>query len=282
VTTSDSTHPRGFLHRIVKKRTYGLLPIVAVLALASIAADAPSGDEIPSSNAGPKNIVQLDNRNDGTLLVKGHVQLGRIPGAGVGPGNIAIAVNTCHADCTTLAVALQVNLFDKNVQVFTPQNGAVAVNAGCDGCHAIAVAYQTNIGVDDPTHVPPDVNKFVATMRAEMARIDATSTSLDQAINGMNGVIAQYAYLVGYLSTARDEKLTPPAKSSPSMEQAPTTDSTAAPSAPASESQAQSPSESPAQSPPPSPTPEPSPSPDQTPAASPSPSSVPEPSPTPT
>src|SRR4051812_48305661 len=142
-------------------------------------ASASPTDSLPDANAGPKNIVQVRNLTDGALRVDGRVQLGRIPGSGAGPGNIASAFSSC-TDCQTLAVALQINLFTPTATVFTPQNAAVAANGGCNACETVAYAAQYNIGVDDPTQVPPRVNQLVASMKAQLAQASARSSSLTQ------------------------------------------------------------------------------------------------------
>ena len=271
------------MHTIVKKGRVFLLATSFFIASAAsgvpatIHADDPldptastSPDEpAPDASAGPKNIVQVENKHDGRLRVKGHVQLGKVPGSVVSPANLAAAVNTCHSGCDTLAVALQVNLVNRNFTVFTPQNAAVAVNAGCDGCHVVAWALQYNIGVDDPIHVPSDVNRFVGQMKAEIAHIDASSTSLRQAETEMLGVVAQFQDLAAYLTTMRDEKITPANPAPPLQLGAPAVQPASAPSSPAA-------------SPEPNPTPQPSPtppaSPSPTPAASPSPAQAASPS----
>src|SRR5205807_7991270 len=134
-----------------------------------------------------------------------------------------------------LAVAHQVNLVSRNVTECTPQNAAVAVNAGCDGCHVVAWALQYNIGVDDPIHVPSDVNRFVGQMKAEMPHIDASSTSLRQAETEMLAVVAQFQDLAAYLTTMRDEKISPanPAPPPPPQPGAPAAQPASAPSSPA-------------------------------------------------
>src|SRR3954469_11407252 len=173
------------VHSFVKRVRIQTALIGTVFALASmVAVPATARAEDPTlvDASGPHNIVQLQNHKDDTLRVKGHVQLGRVPGPNVGPVNYAAAVNVCSSACDTLAVALQINLVNRNYTVFAPQNAAVAVNGGCDGCRAIAVAYQYNIGVDDPNAVPAGVNKLIVQMRQELAHLDASGATLEQAI----------------------------------------------------------------------------------------------------
>jgi hypothetical protein len=247
------------VHSFVKKTRLHVALIATLFAIGSmitipVAGRADDPSDVDAS--GPHNIVQLQNHSDRTLRVKGHVQLGRIPGPNVGPENYAAAVNLCSSACDTLAVALQINLVNRNYSVFVPQNVAVAVNAGCDGCHAIAVAYQYNIGVDDPSNVPAGVNGLIVEMRQELVHLDARGTTLSEAIAEVNVVIAQYNDLAAYLVTAVDDQSTP----AEHPLAAPTPNPTSGDSEPA------------ASGPAPGPAPEPSPSPQESPSAIPSPS----------
>ena len=185
MTSLQTAHPRRRVHRIVKRVRYRVVLFASLLVFASftaIPATVHADDPADTTGSGPHNIVQVQSHHDGDLRVKGHVQLGRVPGAEVAPVNFAAAVNVCESACDTLAVALQINLVNRNFTMFAPQNVAVAANGGCDGCRAIAVALQYNIGVDDPSQVPPQVNRLVAQMRQVLAQLDAHSTSLEEAI----------------------------------------------------------------------------------------------------
>jgi hypothetical protein len=265
------------VHRLVKRARIHVALIATIFAVASIvstAANTRADDSTDLNASGPHNIVQVQNHNDGTLRVMGHVQLGRVPGPNVGPANFAAAINVCSSACDTLAVALQINLVNSNYTVFAPQNVAVAVNGGCDGCHAIAVAYQYNIGVADPTDVPPSVNSLIVQMKQELARLDASGSTLENAIAEVNIVIAQYQDLANDLVTSIDDQATParPAAAAPDTEPAPAV-------APSSEPATSATSATSAAEPSPSPTPEPSPSPATEPVASPSAEATPDPSP---
>jgi hypothetical protein len=229
--------------------------------MVSVSPSSAVADTLPSG--GPHNQVIVQNTDSGSLLVRGHVQLGRVPGPNVAPQNLAAAINTCSASCDTLAVALQVNLVNRNA-VFVAQNVAAAANAGCDGCVAEAVALQYNIGVDDPINVPPRVDQLIAAMKREMAQVDASSVTLDEAEQGMLGVIGQFQDLAGDLVTARDVEVSPHTAATPAAPQATPPSSTAPSTA------------QPSAAPSPDPTPAPQPSPVASPSASP------EPSPSPT
>ena len=164
-----------------------------------------------TANAGPKNIIQVQNSTDGRLMVRSRMQLGRMRAPQVGPVNIAEAVNTCSQGCDTLTVALQINMVNSDAAPFTPHNAAVAVNAACTGCHAVALAIQYNIGSEDPIHVQPEVDRLVASMKQELAHIGSSATSLSEAETAIEGVLAQFQDLAAYLSIQRNESTTPPA-----------------------------------------------------------------------
>jgi hypothetical protein len=272
------------VNRIVKGARSPIVLLTTLFAIASIIgtpatvhADDPNESDAASPdtqtadfNGGPHNIVKVVNRHDHELRVKGHVQLGRAPGSTVAPENLAAAVNVCQSQCDALAVALQINLVDRDFTVFTPQNVAVAANGGCNGCRAVAVALQYNIGVDSPDAVPSDVNRLIAQMKHELAQMGSGGDSLQDAIARLNIVIGQYNNLAGYLIESIDDHTTPARAQSA----APAENSAApvAPSAPASDP---APAEaSPAlasptteSSPPPEPEPSPTPAPAETPSS---------------
>jgi len=178
-------------------------------------ASSPRTSSLPVSNAGPKNVVIVQNRTDDAVKIAGRVQLGREPGPGMGAVNIASAFSSC-TDCTTLAVALQINLFNRNAHVLTPQNAATAVNGACTRCVTEAFAFQYNIGVDDPTAVPPRVNQLVAQMKQELAQAGAGHTSLNQAVSEINTVIGEYQDLTAFLSTRHEAATSPDSSPAPS------------------------------------------------------------------
>src|SRR5689334_13293269 len=57
------------------------------------------------------NLVQVINQTAGRLRIRGHIQLNRITGPNVQPGNAAIAIGRSCTGCQTFAVALQLNLY---------------------------------------------------------------------------------------------------------------------------------------------------------------------------
>src|SRR5690348_3671835 len=219
------------LRRLVRGRATPYVSAVAVVSLALAGAGAvqlhalPRADVAldptpasasatilpggaPGGGGGAKNIVQVRNFSNGTLQVAGRVQVNSVPAPNVAPANIALAFSSC-VNCQSLAVALQINLVGPGVRDFHPENAAAATNAACTGCDTVAAAFQYDIGVDDPTQLPPEVRQLVAAMKAELAHIDSSSLTLAQAISEIDGVIAQFSNRAASLISQRDEATVP-------------------------------------------------------------------------
>src|SRR5215213_8622875 len=94
--------------------------------------------QLPSGGGG-KNVVVVNNYQNGGTQIQGHVHLNRIPGPFAAPANIAIATSSC-TQCQSLAVALQINVISKTAQFIGPENVAVASNVGCSECVTMAWA----------------------------------------------------------------------------------------------------------------------------------------------
>jgi putative peptide zinc metalloprotease protein len=176
------------------------------------AAPAPSvgaGILPDSAGGGPRNLVKVQNLQDGNLRVDGNVQLGRIPGPLAAPVNLAQAFSSC-VSCQTLAVALQIDLITPDTVRATPENAAVAINFQCTDCDTIALAYQYVLTVDDPTQVPPEANQLVAQMRQQLVQMRGDqSLTLPDAEARVASVIAQFQGLAANLSAQRDESTAP-------------------------------------------------------------------------
>lgn len=228
---------------------------------ASPSADLTASTTTPGG-ASPKNLVQVVNQANGNTRILGRVQFNQITGDVVAPVNLADAVSSCSG-CQSMAVALQINLFDRTATVFTPSNVAVAANGGCTGCTTIARAIQYNIGVDDPHALPDRVRLLVARMQQTLATLNAASASLADAEARVDGVIAEFTDLAAYLSNQRQAATVlgsspSPSPSAPSASAASPTPTAAAPAPSATATPA--PTASTAPSPSATPTPRPSPS----------------------
>jgi len=160
-----------------------------------------------AGGAGANNIVMLSNHKDGGLTVKASIQLNRINAPNVAPTNLARAYSSC-VGCDTLAVAMQINLIRRGTSRAIPENAAVAINYECSGCRTIAVALQYTLSVEDPMQTPKDVRELSREMDAELRTISRQSATLAEAIDRINGVIADYASLAASLDDRRDEATT--------------------------------------------------------------------------
>lgn len=180
--------------------------VAATASPATVTTSSPSPSPLDvGGGAGGKNIVQVINQTDNRLRVAGRVQLNTIPGATDAAVNLAGAYSSC-TNCTTLAVALQINLVSSRATTIVPQNAATAVNYACSSCDTVAVAYQYNIGEDDPTQVPPEVRRLVTEMQVELAGLQSATTSVQTAEQRVDAVISQFSTLAAWLITKRSEE----------------------------------------------------------------------------
>jgi hypothetical protein len=147
------------------------------------------------------NLVQVINQTAGRLRIRGHIQLNRISGPDVQPGNAAIAIGKSCTGCQTFAVALQLNLYAKgSANNVSPQNYAVAANAACNSCVTVAHAVQYTLGVDDPKQDVADVRSLINAMQQELNSISSDSSiTADQAEARIEAVIARFNSLAGGL-----------------------------------------------------------------------------------
>jgi putative peptide zinc metalloprotease protein len=152
---------------------------------------------------GGNNAVNAHNEEDGRLRIKASIQLNNITAPTVGSRNSARAWSSC-VDCTTLAVAMQINLIDRNARRVVPQNAAIAINYACSSCRTVALSYQYVLSVDDPRETPRDVEELVRTMDRELRRA-ARDDDLAAAIARIDAVIADFHELAAGLSEERDE-----------------------------------------------------------------------------
>lgn len=182
----------------------GPAPIVAAQATPATADIEVTLDE-QGGGGGAKNVVKVNNRTDDRRRLRGRIQLNQIPGPTVEPVNYAEAHASC-TDCETIAVALQVNLIDRDARKVTPQNAAVAINVECIRCRTIAVALQYVYSVDDPREVPKEVDELIRTMDRELREIGKDrDASLSDVITRVNDVIGRFQTLAESLNDERAE-----------------------------------------------------------------------------
>lgn len=168
--------------------------------------DDEDGDDDDDEDRGV-NHVEVINKKDGKLRLKASLQLNRITGSRVEPSNLAVAYASC-TDCQTIAIALQINLVNRNPSYIAPENYAVAVNYECTNCYTVARAIQYTIGVDDPNHVPEDVEDLLEELDEELRSIQKEKgLSIEEIDQRINAVIEQFRALAESLRESRDESL---------------------------------------------------------------------------
>lgn len=156
-------------------------------------------------NGGGNNMVQLVNKKDNDMEVRGSTQLNKIWGPNVAPLNRAYAQASC-TDCQTFAVALQINLISTRATNISPRNEAVALNYKCTRCITAAVAIQYTFQVDDPHQVPPRLDKLLKDMEKEINSLKANKgVTVTEAANRIDAVIAQFNDLAANLNKQQQE-----------------------------------------------------------------------------
>ena len=200
--------------------------------------------EFPSG--GPRNQVRLLNKKDGGFLARSAIALHHSSTPNVQPQNIAIAEGQC-TDCVTMAIALQVYIYQRNSPSVQPLNIALSVNNACTRCITIARAMQWVIPVDDPNVVPDDVRSLLRDMEAELKYFAQLKYVGDLDVNEANARLTrftqQYDQLHQYLVDMTDKKQSDaaPSSASPSPSPSGSAESPAPTAAPASESPSPSP-----------------------------------------
>lgn len=179
------------------------------------AAAAPSNGDVQyeeddkggnGNDGNVRNIVKVQNKTDNRLRVRGKIQLNHIPGADAQPENDAEAYSSCM-DCSTFAVALQVDLISKTATTIAPKNTAVALNVQCSHCTTVAKAVQYVVQMDDPSQTPDNVKDLIGQMQQQLnaAAHDKDETVADAEAK-IDAVIAQFNVLGQSLYTQRDQK----------------------------------------------------------------------------
>lgn len=206
--------------------------------------------QAPLTSGGYNNVVNAINHRDSFVLVRGQAQLDQLHGQVEAPLNQAFAYSQCNA-CSTLAVALQVNITAANAPLQAPQNVAAAVNYQCNGCTTIAIAYQYDIPVQDVTNVPPDAQQLVRSMNDELRSLDGT-TSVADAEAAVQSVVNQFSEFASDLTVKRDEQTAP---DTPGASPVPDSSPSPQPSPSPAPSPASTPAVEPASTPSPTPSP---------------------------
>src|SRR5437588_5347940 len=121
---------------------------------------------------GPSNIVMINNSTDGAFQMRGEVHIVELGGPVVAPVNVALATSSC-AGCDSLAVALQLVLYQQGAPYFAPQNAAAATNAGCSNCVTVADACQAVLPLADRSVIPQEVRMEIVQVNQELNNLQS-------------------------------------------------------------------------------------------------------------
>jgi putative peptide zinc metalloprotease protein len=183
--------------------------------------EVASADELlrqPVIAGGKRNEVKAHNRSDNRARVRTNLDFNRIRGDTVSPVNIAHAESTC-SDCQAIAVAVQINVYERGASMIVPRNVAVAVNEDCLRCSSFARAIQYVIPVDNVDDVPREVEELVRAINAEARYFekldDLTTVDPAEAQARLDSIMARFAMLDEYLTIATEERSSEEPSASP-------------------------------------------------------------------
>ena len=198
----------------------------------SAASASPSGTPKPSASItadvilsefedvnGATNSVRLLNTDNNRFLAKANMRLDKTRNDLVDPRNEAVAEARC-TDCQTIAVALQVVVYQRGAHTVSPQNIAIALNANCTRCVTVALAYQYVIPVDNYKEVPQDVRDLLKDMEKELRYFEQVRSineiDVNEAERRLTAVIDKWGQLKQFLATKRAESRAQNTEASPS------------------------------------------------------------------
>lgn len=157
---------------------------------------------------GGNNIVRVKNETDGRFRARGSIEVDRIGRDRVAPVNLAEAESSC-TDCQTIALAVQIALYEKDARQITPHNEAIAINFKCTRCVTVARAMQFLIPVEDLDDVPRSVDRMAKELDRELRYFERVSNinelNLTEAEARLNGILAQFQELLQYLHDDRSQ-----------------------------------------------------------------------------
>jgi putative peptide zinc metalloprotease protein len=162
------------------------------------------------SSGNVDNVVDVVNRNNGSLATKARTALAHNGGPSVTNGNGALARASC-TDCRTVAVAVQVVLTEGPVNDFRPQNAAVALNENCIRCQTFAYARQEVLNPGRPVRIGDSaqakidgIDRRMSQLAASTEPFDRLAADLDSLTVEMVGVVQGEVQRAG--TTAVDQK----------------------------------------------------------------------------
>jgi len=207
------------LYRKFPAATTGRLLLAAALALATSAwsvtalADSsasPTGtpnagaSAVASAYAGvsPDTGALAINTTSGSSVFALAFDIKFISGNTVTPTNLAIAYSSCTA-CQTVAVSIQVVIYESGATNVSPQNAALAINNMCNLCDTMASAYQLVLGETGPVQLTSEGRRDIADIREQLLALRQ-----QQGLTGPE-IQARVATLMDRLQTVLKTQLVP-------------------------------------------------------------------------
>ncbi len=147
-----------------------------------------------------QNVVRVINHSHGETEVRGEVQFNRFRGTSAHALNKAYGYSSC-VGCTTIAVALQINLVSPRATTVHLEDVAIAQNYRCQNCTTVALALEFSV-VGDPTlSAPEDINEQIAWMNHQFTMISRDhKMSLATAEQRVGAVVSRFVALTNQLT----------------------------------------------------------------------------------
>jgi hypothetical protein len=167
------------------------LAVLAVSVLAVAGGTSFAGSPTPSSAPAVVNLASAASSDPSQPAVAAEMKTGETTWPDVVASNVADATTNACDGCRAVSAAFEV-VTSSYLGSLDAVEHAVATQNQCTGCLAVAVAEQWVIASTDSIVVlnPTGLNAL-ASIRAELPGIVAGWTSLPQAIDGTNALVAE-------------------------------------------------------------------------------------------
>ncbi|TMB67194.1 MAG: hypothetical protein E6J43_09060 [Chloroflexi bacterium] len=192
--------------RFWKARLLAILaaPLFAFAFAPAVFADEPPPFEDPRAILEQlaldpnNNIADVFNETDNSFETVGNVDLDVIEGPDVVPANIAWAQSTC-TDCNSMAVALQLALYESGATNVSPENGAIALNIACTRCFTYARAYQLVLPVNNSRDVAENAENEVEKLQKRLEKVLEKTregkTAIDSSLAEIDTIVSDFRAL---------------------------------------------------------------------------------------
>ena len=182
--------------RRLTRRTAAALAVCIGIVVPAGAAFADGVEGNPVTATGPTTAVMVDNSavsvntTDNTSVFHLAFTIVHTSGAQTDVSNVALAVTNCN-NCSSTAIAIQVDLVWPVPTVLTAQNVAVAVNSGCATCDALAAAFQYVIASNQRMTLTRLGRHEVAQIEHQLAGLQSSGLAPSDLTAAVDGLAAQ-------------------------------------------------------------------------------------------